>query len=165
MEDDKKDQKINIPTNPRTSADQLALLLAQVKEGTDNSPIVFPYVISFRNGQHKRNWAGSLPDAAHRKTISEFWTYPRRGKKTILGLFSTEITSWVGNLKWDEEPWHCWAVAVIQGESGKKMIIYDPDPATEELKQENPRALNVLKGIQHTLFQWVRTNKAANIEL
>ncbi|KAL4871429.1 hypothetical protein BDV12DRAFT_28664 [Aspergillus spectabilis] len=53
----------------------------------------------------------------------------------MIGLFSTWTQTWVGDVNWNDQPCHAWAVAILKlkrNNKGKVMIIYDCDPRLPE---------------------------------
>jgi hypothetical protein len=119
-----------------------------------------------------------MPDATGRSTYAEFWTASKGGKKAWLALFSTPASNWVrNNLRsaWKDEPWHCWAVAVVAPNAGKgwgagkHIVVWDCDP-DQKIREgvvggSTTATARDLKSTQRSFIEWVRSNKARGARL
>lgn len=142
--------------DPNSTADTLSQALQTVPR---NSAIyVHPKTISFKDGKTRNSWT-SLVDLEYRDHIGNFVVAPGKIK---IGHFSGPQSNWVGtrldedgNPEWDQEPWHCWAAAVIKRSPGEGiyLLIYDNDPMDAT---KHSRIRDVLRTLQSNLWEALR---------
>lgn len=155
--------QINPPSDPKSLASDFFDFLQQF-QAFENAPYVHPKAISFNDASHRANWNPSIPDAPHRDTLPQFYNAKKNGKKCWVGFFSGETANWVDTPNWQDEPWHCFTIAIIQDPvEGKHMVVIDPDPSPDA--KPGQRATTILKGLQRNLFLWIRKHKTKSLRL
>lgn len=132
------------PLRATSTAAELACHLQAMQaecEKQGNNIYIHPRVMSFSSEKEKVNWMDCMPeiDRLDRGVFSNFTHTGKENKQYWLGLFPTPIYAWVNGKKdsnqWDDEAWHCWAVAVVPGMDsmlGRHIFVYDCDPKIPE---------------------------------
>ncbi|KAF4996981.1 hypothetical protein FGRMN_4169 [Fusarium graminum] len=176
MSDRQQQTFIEPPDNPKALAGDLVPFLSQFSQ-MPSSPFVFPHVISFTDSQQKSNWQNDLADWDERKTIRDFYTMPKNGKKCWILFASVDRINWVATGDaWKKEPWHCFAMALIQDpapKGGKHLVVFDPDPSpiTEPVMEDGKavskerRITAILRGQQRNIYSWIKNNKSKNLRV
>jgi hypothetical protein len=70
---------IPLPSKPTALADELNQYLAQFGNNP-NGPYVYPRVVRSKDGSHKENWTGHIPDLENRDVVQDFYKSPKGGK-------------------------------------------------------------------------------------
>ncbi|CAG2009959.1 unnamed protein product [Fusarium graminearum] len=156
------------PTDPQIQSEQLIPFVSQFQNWA-NAPYVHPHPLSFRNAKAKTNWEASLPDAECRDTVQDFFRAKKGGKRCWIAFCSTERVNSIKEKEWDDEPWHCYAIAVIQDETrGKRLVIFDPDPdgaVSSRRGRDQLRISRVLRGLQSAIWNFMRENKCKDVHV
>jgi hypothetical protein len=149
------DLSIPIPSDPSTQSTKLHEFLQQF-QNLANIPYIHPKPITFPDGKSKTNWISYLPDATGRDTFSQLWANKKQDHYTWIAFFSTWTKTWVGDIKWDERPWHCWVAALIYSTDKREryILIWDCDPRSAS-SQSRPSTF--LLSIQYKFLRYVRS--------
>ncbi|GAM91651.1 hypothetical protein ANO11243_097030 [Dothideomycetidae sp. 11243] len=144
---------------------------SQLQGSHGSFPYVHPRVLTFPTSREKANWSEHLQDAAGRDTFSGFMKAAFQRKNVRLACASTWIRSWVQrlgetksnakSLTWDDDPWHCWGIALVKSKlGGYQLLIWDNDqPQTDVSKREELETLRwhgLIIGTQYRFVEMAR---------
>ncbi|RDW69017.1 uncharacterized protein DSM5745_08777 [Aspergillus mulundensis] len=155
--------------NPEALASELSKYLVDYGK-YPNAPNVHPRPVTYPNQKAKDDWS-ELPDADDRDTFEEWgrnmWA---PGRVSSLAMFST-WTKPYENDENGEDPWHIWAVFVVETakKDGHAVVIYDCDPRRIKGQWKNKKTIHrppkgIMFDVQAELVDYLRYKQNLKIK-